>query len=170
MRIAKVEEAAAISQLMNKAYRGDTAKKGWTHEADLLGGIRTDESQVSSIISNGNGNFHLMTNEGDEIIGLVFLQPKEDSLYLGSLTVDPEQQANGIGRKLLEYAENVAIQSGLGKIKMTVITERTELIAWYERRGYVNTGIKEPFPMDDTNFGLPKKFLEFYLLEKDVKK
>jgi N-acetylglutamate synthase-like GNAT family acetyltransferase len=167
MRMAMMSDALSISNLMNKAYRGDSARKGWTHEADLIGGIRTDEEQVKEIISSNHGSYHLMEEEG-RLMALVFLQPKGNSLYLGSLTVDPDLQANGIGRKLLEYAEEVAVDQKLGKIKMTVITNRIELIAWYERRGYINTLIKEPFPMGNPKFGEPKEFLEFFVLEKDL--
>lgn len=50
---------------------------------------------------------------------------------------------------------------------MTVIRQRTELIAWYERRGYVNTHRTEPFPHGDEKFGLPKRpDLKFIVLEK----
>jgi hypothetical protein len=38
---------------------------------------------------------------------------------------------------------------------MTVIAQRTELIAWYERRGYRATGKTQPFPYEDDRVGVP---------------
>ena len=54
-------------------------------------------------------------------------------------------------------------------MEMTVIANRGELIAWYERRGYVLTGERRPFPLDDPRFGLPKtRDLAFVVLEKPL--
>jgi hypothetical protein len=50
---------------------------------------------------------------------------------------------------------------------MTVIAQRQELIAWYQRRGYSLTGEARPFPTEDPRFGLPKRDdLGFVVLEK----
>jgi ribosomal protein S18 acetylase RimI-like enzyme len=169
MRKAEIHDAESIVELMNMAYRGDSAKKGWTHEADLLGGIRTDVDQIfNTITTNKKGQYHLYEENG-QLQGLVFLEIQDDKLYLGSLTVNPDLQSKGIGKKLLKYAETYAEANEIGIITMTVITRREELINWYERNGYVNTGIKKPFPMDDPKFGEPKTFLEFYVLEKNLK-
>jgi ribosomal protein S18 acetylase RimI-like enzyme len=110
----------------------------------------------------------LKYTEGDEILGMVMLKNQGDSLYLGMLTVAPDLQGSGIGKKFLQAAEAFAKEHGLSKIMMTVISVRVELIAWYERHGYIRTGEVRPFPMDDPKFGLPKQFLEFVVMEKVV--
>ena len=52
---------------------------------------------------------------------------------------------------------------------MTVIEQRSELLAWYARRGYRSTGEKEPFPYGNPRFGLPKREdLRFLVLEKEL--
>ena len=51
---------------------------------------------------------------------------------------------------------------------MSVISIRTELIDWYKKRGYYDTGKTKPFPKDDPAFGIPKQPLEFIILEKDI--
>jgi len=92
----------------------------------------------------------------------------EGLAYLGLLTVDPRRQAGGLGRWLIAAAEAEAIDRfGATRMEMTVIRQRAELIAWYERRGYRLTGETRPFPLDDERFGLPQtRELEFVVLEK----
>ena len=101
-------------------------------------------------------------------MGCVYLQTQEEKLYLGMLTVKPDIQAQGIGKRLLQAAEEYAQMQQCGAIKITVISLRKELIDWYERRGYKNTGEKKPFPSSDPRFGLPKQELEFIVMEKKL--
>jgi ribosomal protein S18 acetylase RimI-like enzyme len=156
-----------INILVNSAYRGESSKKGWTTEEHLLGGIRTDEDGLSKTLENENITV-LKYIENNKIIGTVSLEKQGNKLYLGMLTVSPELQGGGVGKQLLRASEEFAKQENMPKIVMTVISVRSELIAWYERHGYVRTGETSPFPMDDPNFGIPKEFLEFVVLEKNL--
>jgi GNAT superfamily N-acetyltransferase len=72
------------------------------------------------------------------------------------LTVDPARQAGGIGKLIMAHCDDVARAWGCRRMRMTVISVRAELIAYYERRGYAKTGLSEPFPENDPRFGLPK--------------
>ena len=154
----------ALNQLINSAYRGDSSRKGWTTEADLLDGIRTDEAGLLAMLGNPNATILTYTSD-NQLIGCVYLEKKGTDLYLGMLTVSPELQAAGIGRKLLEAAEDRARAQQCRAVTMTVIPQRTELIAWYQRRGYHPTGQTQPFPTGP-QFGLPKEPLSFIVLEK----
>ena len=164
---ATLQDVQALNILVNSAYRGDSSKKGWTTEADILGGIRTSEKELSQIIES-NSSWIFKYTQNEIIIACVLLESKKDKLYLGMLTVSPEIQNSGIGKKILKFAESYAIELNLPKIVMTVISIREELITWYKRHGYVDTGITEPFPMDNPEFGLPKQTLEFIVLEKII--
>ena len=166
--IATIEDIEALNKLVHSAYRGESSKKGWTSEADLLGGIRTSEKGLLDTIQTPK-TFIFKYLESGEILGCVMLAEKENAVYLGMLTVSPDLQGGGIGKKLLNYAEIFALEKGIFKIEMTVISVRSELIAWYERHGYVRTGETKPFPMNDPNFGEPKQFLEFVMMEKMIK-
>ena len=157
----------AINRLVNSAYRGESSKKGWTTEADLLGGIRINEEGLRAMLQNPDVMI-LKYEEDDQLLGCVSLEQKGQNLYLGMLTVAPEAQANGIGKTLLFAAEKIAVEQRYRAITMTVITVRHELIAWYERRGYRLTGEKQPFP-NDPCFGLPKQPLEFVVMEKSFR-
>jgi ribosomal protein S18 acetylase RimI-like enzyme len=161
---ATTNDIAALESLVNSAYRGDSSRKGWTTEADLLGGIRTSEETLREMFANPNAQL-LKYVRGGQLLGCVYLEQKGNDLYLGMLTVSPELQAGGIGRQLLEAAEQIARDRQCRAITMTVIPQRHELIAWYERRGYQRTGAVHPFP-DDPRFGEPKVPLSFIELEK----
>jgi ribosomal protein S18 acetylase RimI-like enzyme len=167
--IAKVVAAdiASLNTLINSAYRGEFSKKGWTTEAHILEGSRTTEAELLEIIQDKH-NTILKYSEHNKIIGCVLLKAKENELYLGMLTVSPELQNSGIGKKLLQQAEVFAAELGLPKIVMTVIFVREELISWYKRNGYVDTGVREPFPVSEVFNPTTKESLEFMVLEKII--
>ncbi|WP_281234340.1 GNAT family N-acetyltransferase [Flavobacterium gelatinilyticum] len=164
---AFLEDIPALTILINSAYRGETSKKGWTTEAHLLEGKRTDEQEMTEIFLDSK-NTILKFTENDKIIGSVLLVEKEHQLYLGMLTVSPELQNSGIGKKLLAEAENHAKSLGLSSIIMTVISVREELVAWYKRHGYVDTGKREAFPESDIHTTVSDEPLEFIYLEKSI--
>ena len=164
---ATINDVGALSLLVNGAYRGESSKKGWTTEADLLDGIRTDETALQKMIEAPGTIILKCTDESEQLLGCVYLQKKQSSLYLGMLTVAPELQAMGIGKKLLAAAEDQARAMECDTITITVIAVRHELIGWYERHGYRATGDTQPFPKDPS-FGIPKQPLHFIVMEKKL--
>jgi len=155
--------------LINSAYRGESSKKGWTTEADLLDGQRTDIESLGMLLNKPGSVLLKYVNAENKISACVNLQQQERKLYLGMLTVSPTLQGSGIGKKLLAASEQYARENNFEAIRMTVISIRLELIAWYERHGYNRTGETQPFPTGDPKFGIPKQFLEFVVLEKNIK-
>lgn len=166
IRIAGVDDIPALNVLVNSAYRGEGSKKGWTTEADFLYGIRTSEASLKEMISR-EGAVILLAEEENELKGCVFLEQQDDSLYLGMLTVKPELQGKGLGSQLMKAAEQRARNLNCDKIKMSVITIREELIAYYQRKGYADSGERKPFPTDP-EFGIAKQPLEFMVMEKRI--
>jgi ribosomal protein S18 acetylase RimI-like enzyme len=164
---ATLQDVPELNILVNSAYRGESSKKGWTTEEHLLGGIRTDEGDLSELLQKKNVTILKYTESG-KIIGSVYLEKQAYKLYLGMLTVSPELQGGGIGKKLMQAAEDFAIENNIHKVSMTVISVRKELIEYYERRGYKKTGETKPFPMNDPKFGLPKQHLDFIVMEKEL--
>ncbi len=167
IHVATTADAVALAALVNSAYRGEGSKKGWTTEADLLDGQRTDEANIHEIITTPGHTILKYTQDSDEISGCVYLQSKGSNVYLGMLTVSPALQGQGIGKALIAASEAHARSIGAKSITMTVISVRAELIAWYGRHGYLATGATEPFP-EDPRFGLPKQALHFIVLEKMI--
>lgn len=174
-RPLKRTEAAALTQLVNSAYRGESSEKGWTTESHLLGGQRIDEAQATLLaeatLHSDDTQVLVWPHADGSLEACVLLERHGDKAYLGMLTVNPLRQNGGWGREMLSQSENWVAREWQSKaIEMTVISVRQELIAWYERRGYRQTGEIRPFPMTDERFGMPKvDHLEFVVLEKTLK-
>ena len=165
---AQIDDIHRLLPLVNSAYRGEEAKKGWTHEADLIEGEkRTDENSLKALIQNPRAVI-LKYEEGSTIVGCVYLEKQVDVLYLGMLSVFPMAQGQGIGKKLLEAADRHAAEQGCSSIEMNVISEREELISWYERNGYYRTSQTRPFH-NDGRFGVPRKPIEFMVMKKTLR-
>ncbi len=167
LRPATAADVPALAALINRAYRGESSRQGWTTEADLLDGPRIDEPALHELLGAPGSGFVLAVGAGGELLGCVFVQPQTSRLYLGTLAVAPGHQAHGIGRQLLEAAGARARQLGCSHLKMTVLTGRPDLLAWYERRGYALTGAVEPYPAT-VRFGRPRRPLALLVLEKPV--
>ena len=167
IRKATVADMPQLLQLVNSAYRGPQAKKGWTHEANLIEGeLRADEPYM--LEQFGDPNSVILAYIVDEkILGCVYLRRRDKTLFLGMLSVAPEVQTGGIGKQLLRAAEDHARNEHCTAIEITVISVRHELLAWYERQGYRRTGDIKPFE-EDARFGTPRQEIEFLVMEKRV--
>lgn len=164
---ATAEDVPVLNNLVNSAYRGESSRKGWTTEAGLIDGTRIDEAALLDLIRDPNTTVYKYVAAG-EIRGCVELRTEGDSVYLGMLTVKPDLQAQGVGKKLMQAGEDFARRKGCTKMRMTVVSVRDKLIAWYTRHGYALTGERKPFNMPDERFGIPKQKLEFVVMEKKL--
>lgn len=144
---ASCADAAALKALIEAAYRGDSARAGWNHEADILDDERIAPDELEAMLANP-GVTILAARNNETLVGCVAVTRKDSALgYLGMLCVAPTLQSAGLGRRLLDAAEDHARTLGLAAMEMTVIDSRTSLIAWYVRRGYRLTGETRPFPV-----------------------
>lgn len=159
----------ALHALVERAYRGETARAGWSHEADLLTGDRTSVAELQSFLDAGE---HLLVwRDAGTIracVRLVRLSP--ELAYLGMLTVDPALQGEGLGKRLLASAEAYARDVlGTARMEMQVFSSRRELLSFYDRRGYRPTGERRPFPYAQwPQSGALFDNLEFTVLEKTL--
>ncbi|KAA9040643.1 GNAT family N-acetyltransferase [Ginsengibacter hankyongi] len=167
IRKATLKDISQLVTLVNSAYRGNDSKKGWTTEADLLDGIRTDANSLEQMVNKKEAVILQSFNENNVLQGCVYLEKIKDKMYLGMLTVSPLEQAKGLGKQLLIEAEKYAADQKCSIMEMTVISVRTELIAWYQKHGYRNTGKTKPFP-NDAKFGMPRQPLEFIVMQKEI--
>ena len=166
MSKAEKQDAGQIAALVNSAYRGESSKQGWTTEADLLTGRRTDTEEILRLISSDDSMFLLCKAEA-ELIGSVHLQKQAEQVCLGMLAVSPPLQGRGIGKQLLLAAEQAAQETwAVNKSVMTVISCRNELIAFYERRGYRRTGVSKAFPVNPELWTPKVADLRLEILEK----
>lgn len=145
IRKAVNDDTPQIVALVNAAYRGDSSRLGWTTEADLLEGIRTDSAEIMAILDDQDSTI-LVGIRDAEIVASVHLQKNADSAFLGMFAVNPRSQSTGIGKQMLMAAERqVRSAWKVSKMQMKVINVRHELIAFYERRGYQRVGIAQEF-------------------------
>jgi ribosomal protein S18 acetylase RimI-like enzyme len=144
-------DAPALKALLEAAYRGDSARLGWNHEADILDDERVAPGEIEGMLADPAVTF-LLARDGATLVGCVAVTRKvthkdASPAYLGMLCVAPTLQSGGLGRRLLDAAEDHACALGITTMEMTVIEGRDALIGWYERRGYARTGETRPFPV-----------------------
>ncbi|MFD3915458.1 GNAT family N-acetyltransferase [Streptomyces sp. NPDC058603] len=168
-RDATAADTDALVALIESAYRGDSSRTGWTTEADILEGQRTDPRGVLDVIESPGSRLLAVERDG-ALVACCQLERREDAAYFGMFAVRPGEQGSGLGKQVLAAAERIAGETwDVREMHMTVITVREELIAWYERRGYRRTGKLHPFPYGDERFGIPRRAdLEFELLVKPL--
>lgn len=157
IRYASQQDVPAIVSLVQAAYRGDASRIGWTTEADLIDGQRTDAREVSDLIRQLN-SYILVYEQQGQLLASVHLQDQGSHAYLGMFAVRPQAQGQGVGKMLLAEAERQVFEIWQRPfLQMTVISLRQDLIAWYLRRGYQLTDEFLPFPYGEPRFGLPKR-------------
>jgi GNAT superfamily N-acetyltransferase len=164
---ATAADVPALATLINCAYRGEASRQGWTTEDHLLDGPRIGEAALRDVLAAPQATLLAYRAAGGALTGCVYLQRQGTQLYLGTLAVAPEAQAQGVGRQLLAAADDYARQHGCTAVKITVLSARPELLAWYERHGYGRTGTSEAFP-DTTAFGRPRQPLTLLELVKPL--
>ncbi len=167
------DEYAEVVGLVNSSYRGDASQQGWTTEALYLDGQRTDLETLNEDLKDPNKTLLVLRADGQpEIIGTVLLEKVEgveSEFYLGMLTIKPSLQNQGLGKWMMDEVETFVKNLGAQKITLGVLNPRTELMSWYERRGYKRNGNREEFPYGEEKFGVPKiKDLHFIMFEKTI--
>lgn len=151
LELARLDQANEIVSLVNSAYRGEA---GWTTERNIIDGNRITRTEIERLITNQDS--HLLVAIDSRVFACICVKQQEDKAHIGLFAVDPQLQGKGLGKRVLNLAEQYAAEMfGVDKFVMAVISQRTELIAYYERRGYVKTNQIEDFPIY-LNVGNPK--------------
>jgi len=156
-RVAGAGDIDALVPLVESAYRGEVSRKGWTTEADLLDGQRIDPQGLVETLAKPDSRVVLAVDDSG-LLGCAHVERHGDYAYFGMFSVRPDLQGAGVGNALLAECERIACEEWhCATMRMTVISVRDELVAWYERRGYRRTGEYKPFPYGDARFGVPKR-------------
>jgi ribosomal protein S18 acetylase RimI-like enzyme len=158
IRDATAADIPDLHHLIESAYRGESSRAGWTTEADLLDGQRTDPEDLADILADPKQAL-LTAWHADELVGCVLIADRgEGAGYFGMLSIRPTLQGGGLGRRLVDAAHAaLADRFGARRVRISVLPQRETLIAWYERLGYRQTGGTLPFPYGNPRFGLPKR-------------
>ena len=146
LRTASAMDAGKIAAIVNRAYRPLAHERGWTHEASLVSGQRITEEQVLSL-DCARSTVLLLCHNAD-IVACIHLKCDENTADIGMLATDPNHQMQGLGKQILNCAEQYALENfGITAFRMSVLSSRSELIAFYERRGYARTGEVSSYPV-----------------------
>jgi ribosomal protein S18 acetylase RimI-like enzyme len=169
-RFARSGDVPAVVDLVESAYRGASSREGWTTEADLLDGQRTDAEAISALLTR-TGRVMLLAEADGQLVGCCQLEQRPQAgAYFGMFAVRPGSQGQGWGGQILAEAERLAREEwSASTMVMSVLAQRPDLVAWYERRGYRRTGETTPFPYGNERFGVPKRpDLSFAILAKPL--
>jgi GNAT superfamily N-acetyltransferase len=168
-RAATVDDLDPVHRLVEAAYR-DPHRSGWTTEAGLLGGQRTDPDMLDDLFAEPHTALVVGALDDDVVAcGALQIHPTNGDAHFGLFAVNPDRQGQGIGSNLLGHVEQLAVRAGATHLTLEVIDVRTDLLQWYERRGYRGTGASLPFPYGDERFGVPRRTdLRFAVLVKDL--
>jgi len=137
IRIATLADAEELLTVINDAFR--------VAENFFVKRDRLDRDELTQLISKGT---FLVAEDDGVMLGCVYVEPTPDvnqRAYLGLLSVDPNKQRGGTGSRLMDAAEEYCRGLGCHFMDIRVVNLREELPGFYERRGYVQTGIGE-FP------------------------
>ncbi len=155
---ATLADVAELAVLIERAYRGPEAAKGWTNEAEILTGPRSSPQEIEALIRDADSRI-LVAFDGDRPVGSALLQKHGEGAYFGMFAIDPDMQGSGLGKLMMARCEMVVRELwNAAYLKLTVISLRDKLIQWYERRGFIQTGEQEPFPFDTASGALRTDF------------
>lgn len=147
---AEFADLPALKFLVESAYRGESAKKGWTNESDLIDGARLNDGELEEVFANPDKNILIATkvSKPHEILACICLNRHNEYSEFGMFAVNPNLQATGIGKILLLAAEEYVKEIwGATIMRLSVINNRTSLIEFYQRRGYQR--IEKSYKMSD---------------------
>ncbi|MCB1984401.1 MAG: GNAT family N-acetyltransferase [Burkholderiales bacterium] len=165
LKKATLDHCPDICDLVNLTYRGNT---GWTRETHIIGGDRTNLGEITTAMTKSGARFYVVYLE-QLLATCIYLSREQHHAYIGFFAVHPGLQGRGIGKHVLQQAETIAKQQMTAtKIRMFVVSQRPELIAFYQRRGYQRIGGTEAYPLQ-LKIGIPKVAgLTIEFLEKQL--
>jgi len=141
MRLASPNDAEPLARLINAAF---------AVERPIFGGDRIDADGVRVYLEKGK---FLVAEDGVELTGCVYVELRGDRGYIGLLSVDPPRQGTGLGRKLMEAAEQFFREAHCGAVDLRVVSAREPLPAFYRHLGYaeshtepITTGVQPKVP------------------------
>ena len=135
IRLAQSADVDVLSALINMAFRV---------ELPFIEGDRINPDGVREYMKKGK---FLVAEDSADLIGCVYVEVRGARGYLGLLGVEPRRQGTGLGRKLMDAAEDFFRTANCVAIDLRIVSARTPLPAFYRHLGYVETGTA-PHPPD----------------------
>jgi GNAT superfamily N-acetyltransferase len=135
IRTAEPADAEALTRLINAAF---------VVEQIAVEGDRVDVDKTRDYMTRGK---FLLLEDATALLGCVYVELRGNHGYVGLLSVDPVLQKKGLGRRLMAAAEQNLNDAGCAAVDLRIISARPELLRFYAKLGYAETGIS-PMPVD----------------------
>lgn len=129
IQLAEKKHEQAIFECVSMAYSMYIERMG-KKPAPML-------SDYSKLIEK---NVVYIATDSEVFMGIIVLFSKENSLFIENVAVHPDFQGRGIGRKLIEFALNLAKKAGLQEVNLYTNELMTENIRYYLGLGFVEVG------------------------------
>lgn len=141
-----MDDVDVLEKVVNLAYRGGKSTVAWKNEDHLVEGPRIIKKDLQDALQSSDSSILVSRNSDNEIVGTVQIERHGEDAHIGMLSVHPEFQNYGLGKKLLLLAEDYAKKEfNCKQSKMFVFAGREELLSWYKKMGYEATGETMPF-------------------------
>jgi GNAT superfamily N-acetyltransferase len=134
LRTAKAVDRARLIALINAAYAVET----------FIDGPRTNDKRLAAVMRKGS--ILVAEDKGARLVAAVYVELRGARGYLGMLAVEPRLQGKGLGRRMTFAAEQWLLKRGCKITELTVLNLRRELLPFYRKVGYVQTGIIDFHP------------------------
>lgn len=177
-RLATPEDVLEIQKLVESAFQASDTRVNWTSHQELNIRFRISVENIMLRIQDPDSAVLMaFLSESDHedpkdetfVASIEVVKRSSELAHLSMLAVSPDHHRDGIGRKILNYAENYCQQEwGVTKLALNALSDREALIAWYTRRGYQRTGETKPFPVEEFSDLPLSDNLCFVQFEKNV--
>ncbi len=84
-----------------------------------------------------DGLVHVAADPDDRVAGFVVFYPRDNSMHLENIAIDPAHQGTGLGRALVAFVEDRARAVGLPSVDLYTNVKMTENQKLYPRLGYL---------------------------------
>ena len=142
--LAAADDIPGVVRVINAAYEV---------EKFFVSGDRTNEETVRRLMTKG---VFLVARVEGGLAGCVYVELRNPRAYFGMLSVEPSRQGTGLGRRLVDEAEQYARDHGCDAMDIRVVNLRTELLPFYRKLGYVERATE---PVDDPRALQPFHFV-----------
>jgi ribosomal protein S18 acetylase RimI-like enzyme len=132
IRAAVADDLVQMTAVVNAAFAIET----------FLEGPRTTVAWMAAAMRAAE--FLVTEDDAGRIVACVRVTRRGTHGHFGMLAVDPTVQGNGLGRAMVEAAEHRCRALGCTDVEITVLSVRPELLPFYRKLGYTETGT-EPF-------------------------
>lgn len=132
IRAAKVADIRAIVAVVNAAFAIET----------FVEGARTDEADILERMRRGD--LVVAEDDGGDVVACVHIERRDEHGFFSMLAVAPTRQGVGLGRMMVAHVEDQCRRLGCRDLTITVLSLRRELLPFYQKQGYVQTGT-QPF-------------------------